>query len=314
MHVYGSKRSVAAGAFLAALWSGQAAAEDGGRDCSAVYDAARDEEQAGHLRAAAEFFRNCALDSCDSPVQRSCEAKLMRLELDAPSVVPLANDGSGEPLVDAQVTMDGVLLTSRLDGRAFPVDPGLHEFVFSAGGTSFGSTRLVIAQGQRNRQLWMVLPAAREPLPQAAELVQPEAAAVVQELPAPLEPAVMAAPAAATAAGGAHRSGVSLTPYVLGGTALLGAGAYALLSTWARDDNAQLGRCSPNCSRDSVSHTRSLYIAADISLGVGVAAALGSIAAFVLSGPSSKDEPARRYALSVQPERSGALATFRGTL
>jgi hypothetical protein len=306
------------------LWSNRCAADDGGRDCSAVYDAAREEEQAGHLRDSAQLYQNCALDSCSSPVRQSCQAKLFRLEMDMPSVVPLAKNAAGEPLLDAQVSLDGTLLTSRLDGRAYPLDPGLHEFVWSADGKAFGSTRLVVAQGQRNRELWMSVPTLSEPQPAAAAAVKPisspatgpAALSVSQPKPelARLESVVLPAPRAATAV--THTKSASLAPYILGGTALLGAGAYALLSTWARNDNQQLANCSPNCPRDSVSHVRNLYIAADISLGVAAAAAVGSVATFVLSGSGSEDKPTekRSYTLSVQPGRSGALATLRGSL
>jgi hypothetical protein len=301
----------------ALLWSNHCAAEGRGRDCSAVYDAAREEERGGHLRDAAQLYQNCALDSCTSPVRQSCQAKLFRLELDVPSVVPLAKAADGQPLVNAEVSVDGAVLTSRLDGRAYPLDPGLHEFVWSADGKTFGSTRLVVAQGQRNLELWMSVPAPVATQPIAAAPVEPISApavmAVGETSAAQLEPEIVPTPHRASSG---HAKSVSITPYVLGGTALLGAGAYALLSTWARNDNQQLANCSPNCPRDSISHIRNLYIAADISLGVAAAAAVGSIATFMLSGSSSKEEqaPKRSYTLSVQPGRSGALATFRGTL
>lgn len=298
------------------LWSNQCAAEDGGRDCSAVYDAAHDQEQAGHLRDAAQLYQNCALDSCTNPVRQTCQAKLFRLELDVPSVVPLAKDASGEPLLDAEVSVDGSVLTSHLDGRAYPLDPGLHEFVWRADGQVFGSTRVVVAQGQRNRELTMSVPIAAAPQPSAAaSIVVPEAAPLAAAAaPEPVRSAPEILPSPRTAA--ASQKKVSLTPYLLGGTALLGAGAYALLSTWARNDNQQLANCTPNCSKDSISHIRNLYIAADVSLGVAAAAAVGSVATFVLSGSESKDDaaPKRSYSLSIQPGRSGALATFRGSL
>lgn len=295
---------------LGLLWSNACAAEDRDRDCSAVYDAAFEQEHAGHLRDAQSIYQNCAIDSCSNPVRQSCEAKLFRLELDVPSVVPLAKDAAGEPLVDARVTMDGAELSSHLDGRAFSVDPGLHQFVWSSGGSVIGSERVVIAQGQRNRELMMAMtPAPVAPQPMAAN----EAETLVKPASVARHQAELPVPRAATAA---NHGSVSLTPYVLGGTALLGAGAYALLSSWARGDNAALGRCSPNCAQASVSHVRTLYLAADISLGVAAAAAIGSIATFTLGGTSSEHEPApkRSFALSVQPERDGALATVRGSL
>jgi hypothetical protein len=287
---------------LSFAWSGSAAAQDGERDCSAVYDAAQEAESTGDLHTALEFYESCAVDSCANPARRSCEAHALRLELDAPTIVPLAKTANGEPIVDADLTMDGRLLTSHLNGRAIGVDPGLHEFVFSKDGKTLGSVRLVVAQGQRNRELWMI----EAPVHSAQHL-----APVVMK-----RETHVAAPRAAVAPTESNEHSASVAPYLLGGTALLGGGAYALLSTWARNDNAELSRCTPNCPKESVQHIRNLYLAADISLGVGIAAAVGSIASFIVSGSGSEDKPApqRNLALSVQPERNGALATLRGTL
>jgi hypothetical protein len=305
------------------LWNtaSTCAASGRARDCSAVYEAAREQELAGHLHEATLIFQNCAIDSCSNPVRQTCQAKLFRLELDVPSVVPLVKDDAGEPIVDVQVTMDGRLIASRLDGRALSVDPGLHEFVFRADGSVIGRQRLVIAQGQRNRELWVALPAL-----EGATTSQPTAAvnhgaAPTAELSDHAQASAARTHAEATPPRHVNLSepeghGPGAAPYLLGGTALLGAGAYVLMSTWARGDNRQLKNCSPNCSADSVSHIRSLYLAADISLGVAIASALGSAALFVFSGSGSKDEsaPRRSFALAVQPERDGALATFRGSL
>lgn len=286
--------AVSACSLLGFAFSGSAAAQAGDHDCSAVYDAGRDAEREGDLHTALELYQSCAVDSCADPARRSCEARALRLELDAPSVVPLANDADGEPLVDADVTMDGKLLTSHLDGLAIAVEPGLHEFVFSKNGDVFGQVRLVVAQGQRNREIWMNVTAAEQP--------QRLPTVVLRRETSP------AAPHATTV----DRGGPGATPYLLGGAALLAGGAYALMSTWARDDNEQLSRCAPNCSKGNVEHIRKLYLAADISLGVGIAAAVGSIATFLLSSSGSGSQD--KSAFSVQPQRTGALATFRGTL
>lgn len=286
---------------VALCGANEAAAAEGSNDCWAVYQAGVDQALAGHLHDASSIFQNCALDSCKSPVRQLCESKLFRLELDAPSVVPLLDDAGGSPLIDATLTMDGALLATRLDGRAIAVDPGVHVFVFERGGEVISTQTLVIAQGQRNRELRASVPKpAPEPPP------EPEIAAAPLPARAPVTLMPHEAP----------ENGPSAAPYLLGGAALLGAGAYALLSTWGRGDNAKLSQCKPNCSAGAVSHIRALYIAADVSLGIAAAAAIASVTTFILSGSGSHRESNSHasYALSIQPERSGALATFRGTL
>jgi hypothetical protein len=305
--------AVSACSLLGLAWSTRAFAEEGTRDCSAVYGAGREAEASGDLHTASEFYQSCGVASCGNPVRHICEAMALRLALDAPSVIPLAKDAAGEPLVEAQVTMDGKLLSARLDGHAVSVEPGLHEFVFSTGSEELGRTRVVIAQGQRNRELWMSVPASEPQQPRASK-AQPS----LHIAQARSQETSVSATSAASAASAVDHSHFTIAPYLLGGTALLAGGAYALLSSWARKDNEKLTRCSPSCPSESVQHIRNLYLAADISLGVGIAAAVGSVASILLSSSGSDDKPApqsnRTYAVSVQPQRNGALATFRGSL
>jgi hypothetical protein len=286
-----------------------------GTDCSSVYDAALEQEHAGYLRDASVLFLSCAADSCRSPVKESCQAKLFRLELDTPSVVLLAKDSAGAPVTDVQVTMDGTPIASRLDGRALRVDPGLHVFVFTADGEALSTQRLLVAEGQRNREIWLELPemdAARPEAETTTSAAPAEKTAQLRVTPshtrAELEPRV------AITSNDPPASHASLAPYILGGGALAGLGGYLVLSSWARGDNQKLSQCSPNCPQESITHIRTLYLAADISLGVAAAAALTSAAWFVFSGSNDERPSQRGYALSVQPERDGALATVRGSL
>src|SRR5256885_1377897 len=72
-------------------------------------------------------------------MRQECIRRFAQLGNDIPSVIPVVTDAAGSPRVDVQVTMDGELLTSRLDGRSLPVDPGVHEFTFSADGGGTGA-------------------------------------------------------------------------------------------------------------------------------------------------------------------------------
>ena len=58
------------------------------------------------------------------------------------------------------------------------------------------------------------------------------------------------------------------------GSGLAAIAGYGVLTVWGRGDNDQLAKCTPNCPQASVDHIHNLYLAADISLGVGVAAVL----------------------------------------
>jgi hypothetical protein len=227
------------------------------------------------------------------------------LEADIPSIVPVAVDDKGAPIVDVLVTVDGTELTSRLDGRASSVDPGLHAFSFSAPGKTSRTEEVAILQGQRNRVISVVLEdergtdsseaaagnATRELIP-TAEAPAPE---VAQAVPAPEAP---------------HSGGRSKLPYILGGAGLAVLGAGAVMTYWGRQDNAALAGCKPACNPDSVDHIRKLYLGADIALGVGVAAI--GVACWAFFAGSSDEPPDPNIRIEMHPTPSGAAASFGG--
>ena len=89
-----------------------------------------------------------------------------------------------------------------------------------------------------------------------------------------------------------------------------------MLVYWGRKDNDLLARCAPNCPQESVDHIRKLYLASDISLGVGIAA-LGAAATWMILGSSSGSQEERankpRYVVDVRPTPAGAFASVAGT-
>lgn len=87
----------------------------------------------GHLLDARRLFLMCSDEACPAPVKSQCAKWAAEVEADLPSVVFGARDASGADLYDVDVLMDGKLLTSKLDGRAFPLDPGRHVFSFATG-------------------------------------------------------------------------------------------------------------------------------------------------------------------------------------
>jgi hypothetical protein len=211
---------------------------------------------------------------------RKCWTTHSELEVGIPSVVPVATDDGGAPLVDVQLSMDGELLASRFDGRALPVDPGMHEFSFATGGHVFAVQRVLIAEGQHYRSLPVVKHAE-----DSASAAKPDSARA------------------------AHVRGPSAWPYVMGITGLGAVGAAALLTYWGRQDNELLARCAPGCDPVSLSHIRELYTVADISLAAGAAALVLSTVLFA-THHSSEAKPS--YSLDVRPNPSGASATITG--
>jgi hypothetical protein len=308
------------------------AAEARSASCTAAFKDGVKLEQAARLREAQKAFAACSKAACGASVRRECIMRYGQLGSDIPSVVPVVTDATGEPILDVKVTMDGETLTSQIDGRAVPVDPGLHEFSFT---TPAGATRqkIVILQGQRNRPIAVTIGGPqRGAAPRAAAVasapvppVSPTAL-VEQEPPAPpnvTEPRPMPAePAAADeppSSARPTRSRGSVPAYILSGVGVAGVAGYALLTYWGRKDNDMLTQCTPNCPPDSVSHVKSLYLGANVSLGVGLAALGTATWLYLRSGAHKGSQEVvgnatkpSGYVVDVSPVRAGALASVRG--
>jgi hypothetical protein len=298
--------------------------------CKVAYKAAQEREQSSHLREAKELYLACSKVICGAFMRPECTTKYTQLQSDVPSVIPVVTDEAGAVKPDVQVKMDGELLTSRLDGRALPVDPGMHEFTFATDAGVIATEKIMIVAGQRNSPIAISLGkrgrtlAASVTLPAPAvgnrSSLEPRATtakpstdkAAPPKMESDKAPPVEEEPEVAGPQ--PRRGGPGVVPYIVGGAGLAAVGAGALFTLWGKKDNDALGQCSPDCLPSSVQHVRTMYTIADISIGVG-AAALG-VSAFLLatSGSSSKERaPAKTaYSVDVQPTKNGAFATVSG--
>ena len=308
--------------------------------CSASYTRAADRAREARLKEASELYALCARAACSEDMRRECAARRAQVEADTPSLVPLVTDDAGEPRILVEVRVDGVLVTSRLDGRALVVDPGKHELSFGTDSGVFATRQLMVVQGERNRAIHVVLHAADEGgVKPARELVAgpsrkrseaPAATPIAQgtraandpeaEDRAPDDHDASAAPATHPATrlevreAPTAREGRGAAPYLFGALGLAGAGGFGLLTYWGRADNALLGGCAPSCTDASVRHVRELYWAADASLGVGVVSLAVSTWLFASRG-STEATPggAGPLALDVRATRAGGVASLAGS-
>jgi hypothetical protein len=288
------------------------------------YKTAKADEQSGRLREARDLYQSCSRAPCAGVAQR-CTAKFAALNSDLPSVVPVVTDDAGEPRVDVDVKVDGQLVTSRLDGRGLPVEPGVHEFTFSADNRVFSTEKIMIIEGQHNRPIAVTIHSPNGKVA-VKPAVAPSAPPSRQESPAPQEepkaapqePAPDTTPPEKAVSEAApseetHKGGRSLfLPLVLGGVGLVGLGGGGLLTFWGRKDNSSLSQCSPSCSPSSLDHIRALYTAADISFGVGVAS-LGVATWLYLRSGSAEQKPAPKdaFTFDVHPIQAGAFASVK---
>ena len=309
--------------------------------CVTNYKSGLDQEKSGHLLEARELFIRCSKSACGSPLREECTTRFTQLSVDIPSVVPVVTNAAGTPVIDVEVQLDGQRLTSSLDGHSFIMNPGPHDFSFSKDGHVFAAQRLMIVQGQRNRLIAASLqpPPSEEPSrAKKAKRIDAQSAPPIADapagdiadraappLPAAIDPSSAKEPPAE--AGGADLTARAEPTFKLGipklslvtaavGVAALGAGA--LLTYWGRKDTDLLAPCSPGCPQSSADHVHNLYVAADISIGVGVAALAGSYWAFAHSRSSHEEGEAGTATRStptvvLAPAPSGAVGAVSGS-
>ena len=291
--------------------------------CVSTYQEAHGLEVAGRLQDAQRLYLACTRTTCGALLRNECQLRYTQLAADIPSVIPVVTDAAGRPVTDVRVTIDGEALTARIDGRAIAVDPGVHTFAFEMSDGAVAARRIVILQGQRNLPLAVSLRAgARNGDGRDAETEPPRAArgpAARPEDTAELEkegPASPGPPAPSEIpdeeAPVAPPSGHPALPYLLGGVGVAALGGAGLLTYWGRRDNDLLAGCTPACPAASVDHIRKLYLAADVALGVGVAALAVATITLVSHHGESDVLATRGYRFDLRPTASGALACLAG--
>jgi hypothetical protein len=300
--------------------------------CVQHYYKAKESIEAGRLLDAKEPLGRCARATCGSFLQQECTALYIQMENDVPSVVPVVSDAADTPDVTFEVKIDGELLTSKLDGVAIAVNPGWHEFTFSAGGRVFATQKVLLAQGQRNHAISVsqrsadkkpviapIVASTKEPDPKGVALQEADAQSASEiEQPRALKHKMRVSEAKSEADSDVTaKRGASWVAYALGGLGLVGVGGAGLFTYWGRTDNVTLrSSCAPECNPASVHHVRMVYLAADVSAAVGVTSLIASTWLFLHSTGSDEKPPketARLRMLDLRPSASGAVATIGGT-
>jgi hypothetical protein len=158
---------------------------------------------AGKLLQARKRLAVCSAASCPTIVRDDCVERIADLEAAQPTVVFTATNGEGRSLIAVRVTVDGVVVANRLDGRPLPVDPGDHLFGFDALGRITAEMRLTLHEGEKRVRHAVVLhtesgdPVAAVPAPEPLATPSDEGASAYM-----LPLAAVAAPMTAVSGGG----------------------------------------------------------------------------------------------------------------
>jgi hypothetical protein len=200
--------------------------------------------------AAREKLVACARVECPTVVRKECGEQLALVEKDAPTVVLEARDESGADTTAVKVSMDGRPLVPRLTGAAVDVEPGEHLFRFEREAGAPVEQRVLVVEGEKNRKV----------VADFASLIAKPAPADAAR-PSSVEPR--------------H---VPVVAYVVGGVALAAFGSFAFFALSGKGtENDLASSCSPSCSDAQLAPVKRDYLIADVSLGIGVVAAVASV-------------------------------------
>jgi hypothetical protein len=288
---------LAAFAALTAFSPRAAAAPPPGRAerCVAAAEQGQQQRDRAAFVEARASFRACAADECPALVRKDCSQWLSDVDTNIPSVVLGARDARGNDVTGARILVDGKGYQDDVDaGRAITLNPGPHTFRFEHAPDAPVELTLVLRTGERNRPIFGTFGAA------------PSAAPGAQTTPVPL-------PAASPPAAPSHTPAthVSAWAYALGGVAIAGVASFAAFGATGLDEKNQLrAQCGNTCSDAQVDPLKVKYITADVSLGVGIVAAVISTWLFLHPSREERAEPA--MTLSLGPSRDGASVGMVG--
>jgi hypothetical protein len=212
------------------------------------------------LLDAREKFVACVAEKCPALVRNDCAEFLKKIETSIPSVVLAGVDEQGRDTTQISVKIDGRPAATELQSTAIALDPGQHEFEFTARHGAVQRVTLVLREAEKHRPVVADFRAQTAPVPPPVE---------------------------AEEAGG---SGPPVVALVLGGVGLAALGSFAYFATSGRSIEKELDRCKPNCEgeQDRIDGMRTRYVIADVSLGVSlVSLGLGTFLWLTHTPPSA---------------------------
>ena len=255
--------------------------------CASSFEQSQVLRKAGRLRESRGELLKCVQSSCSRPVQEQCGVWLGDVERSLPSVVIQATV-DGEDHSEVQVQVDGVPLVDFSPGKAISLDPGAHTFRIACKDFAGVEKKVIVREGEQLRPL---IVAFNSPQP-----VDKKATATGPARPARPVPT--------------HRP-VPVLTYVLGGFAIAGGGAYGFLAYTSQKREEDLDKyCSPDCLDEDLDTLRQRKLAANITLGVSLAAAAGAVVSY-LARPSKTDDSALTGGIAVTHEGVAASARLR---
>jgi hypothetical protein len=292
-------RRVVAVTLAVIAWQ-EAALADDKQACLDASSEGQTLRDAHKLLEARDQFRACGRATCPAVVLRDCTAWLEATDKDIPSLALTAKDGDGNDLVDVKVTLDGVVVATKLDGRSIEVNTGSHALHFELADGTAVDEQVLAHEGDKNHVVTAVL---RKPeLSQVAAVPAPPPSPT-EPGPLPLASEVSVPPATSPS----HWQ--ETTGNVIGGVGVVGLVVGSIFglnasSKWSEaQSDCKPGACGPGSqyAKDKTDADSAATISTIAFVAGGVALATGAVLFFTA--------PSRRAAVSQDPRSVQVMPT-----
>ena len=218
--------------------------------CVAALDEAQASRAARKLLAARASYVTCSHEACPDMIRDDCSKGLREVDEAIPTLV-LSASIDGKDATDAKAILDGERLAGGLDGRALPVDPGLHVARFERSGSGAVDVKIVAREGEKNRLVSATFAVPR------AEAVQVKGEGSQMRFPT--------------------------VPVAFAATGALALGGAFLVHLDMTDRANELGKtCAPRCSQSDRDALSDRLVLRNVSLGVGIGALVVAAVTYVV--------------------------------
>jgi len=297
---------------LCTSWSVRATATGSKAQCVAAYEDGQRLQLVHDWAKASDRFAFCAEATCPAAVQHECRTLLDSVRAALPAVVLRILDETGAERRDVRIVIDEVVV-QPFTGEPLRLNPGEHRFRIEAEGytsvtrevsltdadTASVEIRLSPACGAADDpHSWQVEPGQPLPKPIGRPLAGCDDS-VAAEKPELSRAAPVIEPATNPKRG--LRTALLLSSSAVG---VLGGIGFAYFGLNARRGEHDLGHCSPNCTEQAVNDVRRDYLLANVALGVGFAALVGTAVGLIAGNPaptSTQRASARRWDVRIGP-------------
>jgi len=212
------------------------------------------------LIRAREQFLMCAKEACPGAIKADCADQVEKLRTKIPSIVVRAKDSKGSDLIEATVSIDGTLAAQKIDGMPIALDPGVHALKLETSGAAPVEKQIVVVESEQNRVLDISVGVAG---PTTAQTTEPPPETTTK------------------------KRGFPIAATVVAGVAVVGFGLWATFGIMTISDfNSAKKSCgppdNPGCPPSTIDSIHTKGIVADVSMTVGIAAAIGATVLYIL--------------------------------